>query len=156
MEISEAARETLLRRWPVARLATLDRDGAPHVVPIVFAWQAGRLWSPIDGKRKRARNPRALARVENVLRDPRVSVLLDHYAADWTELWWLRLDGEAEVVGADAPAADSRLAAAAEALRAKYPQYAEVPVFHGRPTALAIRIAAVRSWCVSESALPHP
>jgi hypothetical protein len=40
-------------------------------------------------------------------------------------------------------------------LRAKYPQYAEVPVFLGLPTALAVRVVDARSWCASEDALPR-
>jgi PPOX class probable F420-dependent enzyme len=154
MEIPASAREALLRRWPVARLATLAH-GTPRLLPIVFAWHAERLWSPIDAKRKRGLDPRALARVEDVLRDPRVCVLLDHYEADWSRLWWLRLDGEAEVVSAATPEADPLLAGAAGALRAKYPQYAALPLFLGRPTALAIRIVASRSWCAGAEALPR-
>jgi PPOX class probable F420-dependent enzyme len=155
MQIPASSRETLLRHWPVARLATLDRGSAPRVVPIVFAWHAERIWSPIDAKPKRSGDPRALRRVADVLRDPRVCLLLDHWDADWSRLWWLRLDGEAEVVSAGAAASDRRLEAAAEALRAKYPQYAEVPVFLGRATALAIRVVGERSWCASEAALPR-
>jgi PPOX class probable F420-dependent enzyme len=154
MQISDAARESLLRRWPVARLATLAH-GAPRLVPIVFAWHADRIWSPIDAKPKRRDDPRSLARVEDVRRDPRVCVLLDHYDADWSRLWWLRLDGEAEVVTAETAESDPRLAGAAAALRAKYPQYAEVPVFLGLPTALAVRVVDARSWCASEDALPR-
>jgi PPOX class probable F420-dependent enzyme len=152
MEIPASARESLLRRWPVARLATLAH-GTPRLVPIVFAWHAERIWSPIDAKRKRRGDPRSLARVEDVLRDPRVCVLLDHYEADWSRLWWLRLDGEAEVVSASAAGSDPLLDGAAAALRAKYPQYAEVSMFLGRPTLLAIRVVASRSWCASAEAL---
>jgi PPOX class probable F420-dependent enzyme len=155
MQIPASIRETLLRRWPVAHLATLDRGSAPHVVPIVFAWHAERIWSPIDAKPKRSADPRALRRVADVLRDPRVCVLLDHWDPDWSRLWWLRLDGEAEVVSAGAAECDRRLEGAAEALRGKYPQYAEVPVFLGRATALAIRVVGEQSWCASEAALPR-
>jgi PPOX class probable F420-dependent enzyme len=154
MEIPEAAREVLLRRWPVARLGTLAH-GAPRLVPIVFTWHAGRIWSPIDAKPKRGDDPLSLARVGDVRRDPRVCVLLDHYEADWSRLWWLRLDGDAEVVSADSPGADAGLAGAAQALRAKYPQYAGLPLFLGRPTALAIRIVALRGWCAGPDALPR-
>jgi hypothetical protein len=46
-------------------------------VPIVFARAGGALWSPIDGKLKAGGG---LARVRNIERDPRVALLLDHYA----------------------------------------------------------------------------
>ena len=63
--------------------------------------------------------------------------------------------GEAEVVDAPSAGADASLAGAVGALRAKYPQYADVPLFLGRPTALAIRIVDARGWCASPAALPR-
>ena len=139
MEIPEATRELLLRRWPVARLATLGPEG-PQLVPIVFAWHEERLWMPVDAKPKREGE---LARVRNVRRDPRVGVLLDHYDEDWSQLWWLRLEGVAEVAGAS----DPRLEGAARALRAKYPQYETVELFRDPPTALVVAVEHTRSWC---------
>jgi PPOX class probable F420-dependent enzyme len=138
--------ESALERWPVARLATLRADGRPHLVPVVFARAAGRIWSPVDGKPKRAPGGE-LARVRNVRLDPRVALLLDAYRADWTRLWWLRIDGEAEVVDAGGAGAGADVAAALAALRAKYPQYEHVPVLAGRPTLLAVREHGRASWC---------
>ncbi len=138
--------ERLLEVWPVARLATLGPDGAPALVPVVFAKSAGRLWTPVDGKPKSGRE---LARVANVRRDPRVALLLDQYDADWSGLWWLRIDAVASVVaGAAAPGA----AEAAAALRAKYPQYAHTPLFREGdplPTLLALAPRRITSWAAS-------
>ncbi len=141
MELEREAIERILGEWPVARLATLAPDGRPELVPIVFARSGGALWSPIDGKPKRGGE---LARVRNVRRDSRVSLLLDHYDADWSKLWWLRIQGEAEVVTGDS--AEAR--AAAEALRAKYPQYARgvTPLFAGPPTLIRVRVAKAFGW----------
>jgi PPOX class probable F420-dependent enzyme len=140
--------ERLLERWPVARLATLGEDGAPALVPVVFAASGGRLWLPVDGKPKRGGE---LARVANVRRDPRVALLLDRYEADWSALWWLRIDGAAEIVtGAAAPG----VADAAAALRRKYPQYAATPLFRGgAPLLLAVEPRRITSWAASEAAL---
>ena len=138
MSLSEAECERLLDSWPVARLATLANDGRPHLVPIVFARVGGALWSPIDGKPK---SPGVLARVRNILRDPRVALLLDHYDADWEQLWWLRVDGRASLCGADA--------GAEAALRGKYPQYREVPLFAGEPLLLRIDPERVLTWTTS-------
>jgi len=145
MEIPEVTRELLLRRWPVARLATLGPEG-PQLVPIVFAWHEKRLWTSVDGKPKRDGE---LARVRNVRHDPRVEVLLDHYDGDWSRLWWLRLEGRAEVLGA----ADPRLEGAARALRAKYPQYHSVELFRDPPTSLVVSVERTRSWCAGLEAL---
>jgi PPOX class probable F420-dependent enzyme len=151
VELPHAAREILLRRWPVARLATLGPAGAPRLVPIVFAWHAGRLFSPVDGKPKAGDE---LARLRDVQRDPRVCVLLDGYAGDWSRLWWLRLDGVAEVLRA-AHEGDPLLVAPAEALRAKYPQYRSTPLFRGEPTLLAVRVERARGWCAGPEAIPR-
>jgi PPOX class probable F420-dependent enzyme len=147
MQLTAPLVEALLDAWPVARLATLDRDGRPHAVPIVFARCEGALWSPVDGKPKSGRE---LARVAAIRRDPRVSLLLDHYDADWNRLWWLRVDGEARVVE---PLAVSEVAPVVGALRAKYPQYEEIPVLVEPATLLRVQPASVRSWCAGRDAL---
>ncbi len=145
MELPGPLSERLLDTWPVARLATLGPDGAPHQVPIVFARRGATLYSPVDGKPKRGGE---LARLRNVRRDPRISLLLDHYDDDWTRLWWIRVDAVAQVVGTEGAEA------AVTALRAKYPQYAEVPLFAGPPTLLSIEPLRVSGWCAASAALP--
>ncbi len=149
MEIPADLVERLLDTWPVARLATRGPE-RPHQVPVVFARSAGLLWSPVDAKPKREGE---LARVRHVLAAPAVSLLLDHYHEDWARLWWLRVDGTAGVVRPADPRGDPEVAAAVGRLRAKYPQYREVPVLREPPTLLRIRPDAVRSWCASRSAL---
>ena len=131
----------------MARLATLGRDGAPALVPVVFAACGGRLWIPVDGKPKRGGE---LARVANVRRDPRVALLLDHYAADWSALWWVRIDGAAAVVAGERAAG---VADAAAALRDKYPQYDDTPLFRdAEPTLLAVEPRRITSWAASPAA----
>ena len=150
MRIPADVADALLERWPVARLAALGPGGRPWLVPVVFAPAAGRIWSPVDGKPKRSDEP---ARVRHVRRDPRVSLLLDHYDADWARLWWLRVDAAASVCVAEGPGADPAAPSAVAALRDKYPQYAEVPLFRGAPRLLALAPAATSSWCSSAEAL---
>lgn len=147
MELPDGAIERVLEQWPVAALATAG-DRGPHAVPVVFARAAGALWSPIDGKPKRAGE---LARIRHIRRDPRVSLLFSHYDEDWTRLWWLRADGIAEIRSAAREGDRAEEAAALAALRRKYPQYARVAVIG--PGALLLRIEVVRrrSWCASEA-----
>src|SRR5215210_939155 len=91
-----------------ARLATAGRDGRPHVVPCTFAVLGdATIVSAVDHKPKRTT---ALRRLANIAANPRVAVLADHYADDWTKLWWARADGTAHVV---APDAEPELRAAA-------------------------------------------
>ncbi len=80
---------------PVARLATVRADGAPHVVPLVFVLVGDVIYSAVDAKPKRSAR---LQRLANVASDPRCSLLVDHYEDDWSKLWWVRADGEASVV----------------------------------------------------------
>ena len=103
----------------VARLATADGKGRPHVVPITFAVDADTLYFAVDAKRKRSTD---LQRLRNIAANPAVSVLVDHYEDDWERLWWVRVDGTARVV-ADPAQADSALAL----LAAKYEQYRGTP-----------------------------
>ena len=152
MELPEDAVERVLEHWPVARLATVDADGRPHQVPIVFARIAERIWSPVDGKPKRGGE---LARVRHIRASPDVSLLLDDYAEDWSRLWWLRVDAVASVVEPRDPRADARVSAAVDALQRKYPQYDSVPVLRDPPTLLSLEIGRVQSWCASPEALPR-
>jgi PPOX class probable F420-dependent enzyme len=100
----------------VATLGTVDGEGRPHLVPICFAWAAGdRLVTAVDHKPKRTS---ALARLAHVRAHPAVSVLVDHYSDDWDTLWWVRVDGTATVVDADADLVAP--------LVAKYAPYSEV------------------------------
>jgi PPOX class probable F420-dependent enzyme len=102
----------------VARLATVSADGAPHVVPIVFAVHGQVLFSAVDAKPK---STHALRRLTNIATQPQVAVLADHYAEDWAQLWWARADGLARLTsGAEA---DSALGM----LMARYPQYRAKP-----------------------------
>jgi PPOX class probable F420-dependent enzyme len=83
-----------------AILATIAPDGRPRLVPICFALDVVRpvLYSPLDEKPKDVDNPRLLARVLDIGRDPRVSVLVDRWDEDWSRLGWVRLTGSATLV----------------------------------------------------------
>ncbi len=79
---------------PVARLATVRADGQPRLVPLVFAVDGDDLHSAVDRKPK---STTSLGRLADIAAHPAVSLLVDHYADDWTQLWWARADGLAEV-----------------------------------------------------------
>jgi coenzyme F420-0:L-glutamate ligase / coenzyme F420-1:gamma-L-glutamate ligase len=101
----------------VARLATLDDQQSPHLVPICFALNANVFYSAIDRKPKRVASKR-LARLRNIKKTPQVALLVDHYEEDWTLLWYVLVRGKAKLVSA--PAERKRVL---QSLRAKYPQY---------------------------------
>jgi PPOX class probable F420-dependent enzyme len=100
----------------VARLATADASGRPHLVPIAFAVAGDTVYSAVDAKPKRTRELRRLA---NVRENPAVALLVDHWDEDdWERLWWVRAEGEGRVLAADDPEA----ARAIELLHARYPR----------------------------------
>jgi PPOX class probable F420-dependent enzyme len=79
----------------VLRLATVGGDGQPHVVPCTFVVDdSGRIAIGIDNKPKSSTD---LRRLRNIAENPRVSVIVDHYADDWERLWWARADGLATI-----------------------------------------------------------
>jgi PPOX class probable F420-dependent enzyme len=106
-----------------AVLATITPDGRPRLVPICFAVDPARpvLYTPLDEKPKSVDDVARLARVRDILRDGRVTVLVDRWDEDWTRLAWLRCDGAAFVIEPGASLADR--AGAIVALRDKYAQY---------------------------------
>jgi PPOX class probable F420-dependent enzyme len=101
---------------PVARLATLRPDGSPRLVPVTFAAVGELLCFAVD--EVKPKRDRRLARLADIARDPRVALLVDHYDADWSALWWIRVDGHA-AAHPDGPLRERAL----DALAAKYPPY---------------------------------
>lgn len=127
----EEARTTFLRQ-PHAILATADASGVPHLVPVVFAAVGDGLALVVDRKPKRTTN---LKRLRNIEANPHVSLLAEHYAADWSTLWWVRADGTARV----GPLTPEVLAA----FQAKYPQHRAEPP---QGPAVAVAVAKWSGW----------
>jgi PPOX class probable F420-dependent enzyme len=119
----------------VARLATTDPDGRPHLVPIVFALEGDTLYSPVDRKPKRSSK---LRRIENARVRPDVTILVDHYEEDWGRLWWIRLRGRARVLEQG-----EERERALMLLSGKYPQYRSEPP---NGPVLAVDVTEVREW----------
>jgi PPOX class probable F420-dependent enzyme len=119
----------------VARLATTDPDGRPHLVPIVFAVDGDTLYTAVDRKPKRSRT---LRRIENARARPDVTILVDRYDEDWSRLWWIRLRGRARVLDAG----DERQRAL-QLLAEKYPQYEDEPP---DGPVLAVDVTETRAW----------
>ena len=135
MDEQEAARVAAAR---VGRLATVRPDGTPHVVPVVFALVGGTVVTAVDAKPKRTHD---LQRLRNLERQPACSLLVDAYDEDWSQLWWVRLDGVARVVR-DEPERSEHVAALVD----KYGQYrsAQPP-----GPVVVVEVRATTSWSAS-------
>lgn len=123
---------------PVARLATIRLDGAPHLVPVTFAILEDTIWFLVDGKPKRSRE---LQRLANIEAEGRVSLLVDHYEDAWSALWWVRADGRARVITDPEAWRDALVA-----LTRKYAPYASEPP---SGPAVEIQIQRWRWWAAS-------
>ncbi|MFZ5782660.1 MAG: TIGR03668 family PPOX class F420-dependent oxidoreductase [Pseudomonadota bacterium] len=122
----------------VARLATADRQGTPHVVPVCFALAEDRLYITIDGKPKRRHGP-PLKRLRNIAENPRTAIVFDRYDEDWRRLGWVMLQGWAEVLESG-PEHDH----AQSLLRLRYPQLAAMQI--AELPVIAIHVEKVASW----------
>lgn len=122
----------------VARLATVNERGVPHLVPVTFALVDEEVVFAVDQKPK---SDTRLRRLRNIDANPAVSFLVDAYDDDWSQLWWVRADATASIVhGTD------RRAELVTALRAKYPQYERQPP---TGTVVSSRVSAWRGWCAT-------
>ena len=130
--------ETLrfIQKQRVARLATADAQGRPHVMPVCFAYLDGSFYSVVDEKPKRSLR---LKRLRNIEENPSVALVLDEYSEEWSRLAWVLVLGTAAVVEGGA----ERTRAIA-ALRDKYGQYRSMAL-EERPL-IRIRPDRITSW----------
>lgn len=121
----------------VGHLATADRLGAPHVVPVCYAVSGASLYITVDEKPKRRDIP--LKRLRNIAENPAIAVVVDRYDEDWTQLGWVMLRGRGEILRAGA-----EHEAAQALLRARYPQLAAMTL--APLPVIALRIGRATSW----------
>ena len=136
LELSPAV-HAFVEAQPVARLATVDPAGAPHIVPICFVLLGGRCYSVVDEKPKRHAR---LQRLRNIEAQHAATLLCDIYSDDWERLAWAMLRCHADVLAEDREGYEAAL----DALRAKYPQYRSMAL-DGRPL-VALTPLRVSSW----------
>lgn len=141
------AREKLfLEARRVGHLATADRAGEPHVVPVCYVVTETAAYITIDEKPKQGDVTR-MKRLRNIAANPMVALAVDRYDEDWSRLGWVMLRGAAEILtgGAEHTAAQALL-------RARYPQYRamhleDLPV-------IAIRVARISGWGALDDLAP--
>ena len=120
LEALSEDRAAWLARAPIGHLATSNEAGAPHVIPVCYAFDGANLYSILDQKPKRAPHTR-LRRVRNIQANPQVALVVDHYEEDWQRLGYILVVGRAELLlPGDEHGAALRL------LREKYHQYRDM------------------------------
>jgi PPOX class probable F420-dependent enzyme len=133
--VDETTARRRLTEAAVGRLATVTPEGRPHLVPCCYAVEGDWIYTAVDGKPK---STLALRRLENIRAHPAVALLVDAYDEDWSDLWWVRVDGTAEI-----RESGSGRTRALSLLATKYRQYRETsppgPV-------IAVAVTGWRSW----------
>ena len=128
----------LIRSARVAHLATSDKSGQPHVIPICFVCDGKVFYSPIDEKPKRAA-PTKLKRLKNIRENPNAALVIDHYDEDWRKLGYILIFGKARILQSG-----EKHRGAVKLLRQKYRQYRSMAI-HERPM-IAITAKRIISW----------
>ena len=111
------AQDRYLRSARSGRLATADAKGQPYVIPVCYVFDGEVIYSVLDAKPK-STPLRQLRRVRNILANPQVSLVVDHYEEDWSRLRYVLVLGEAGLLEGG-----EEWARAIAMLREKYPQY---------------------------------
>jgi len=134
--LTDAAR-AFCERSRVARLATADARGVPHLVPVCYAILGESLYITVDEKPKRTDMP--LKRLRNIAENPEIAVTVDRWDEDWRRLAWVMLRGRADVLtdGAEHDRAQARL-------RERYPQYRDMDL--APLPVIAMRITRATAW----------
>jgi PPOX class probable F420-dependent enzyme len=130
-----------VQRQRVGRLATADAEGRPHVVPVCYAFDGARFYTPLDEKPKRVAATQ-LKRVRNITARPEVSLVIDRYDDDWSQLAYVQVAATAEMLEPN----DEGYATAVELLRERYSQYRAMALEQSQ--IIALIPAVVVSWRV--------
>jgi PPOX class probable F420-dependent enzyme len=131
---------TLLNSYRRGHLATADAAAAPHLIPICFVYDRHTIYSAIDHKPKRMTGYR-MKRVRNMLENPQVAFLVDHYDENWQQLSYVMIRGQAHILEAG-----DEWQRALSLLEAKYPQYRQRQLAHSTGLVIKIVPESVNQW----------
>lgn len=123
----------------MGHLATADETAAPYLVPVCYAFDGDRFYTPLDEKPKRVSDVE-LRRVRNILASDRVALLVDRYDDDWSRLGYVLVRGRAALLSPGMGGHDAALTL----LRDRYPQYRSMRL-EERPV-IVITTERVVSW----------
>ena len=126
----------------IARLATADDAGRPHVIPVCFAFDGTAIYIILDQKPKSVALTR-LRRVRNIRSNPQAALVVDHYDEDWQALRYVLVSCRAELLAGN----EEEAARAVTLLRGKYRQYRDMAL-DGNPV---IKLTPLRftAWSFS-------
>jgi len=130
----------------VARLATADANGEPHVVPVCYACHGGNFYFVIDEKPKSSRT--GLKRLRNLRENPQVALIIDHYSDDWSALAYLLVRGTATLVENEV-----EYTTVLAELRRRYPPYIAMELCFASHPMVRITPQRRHAWAASGSSV---
>ncbi|HXG03882.1 MAG TPA: pyridoxamine 5'-phosphate oxidase family protein [Candidatus Binatia bacterium] len=117
----------------VVRLATVSRDGRPHVVPVCHAVEGDQVYIGTDRSGQKVRNIRATGRA---------ALVADHYVDSWKGLRGVSVSGRADLF-TRGPVFERGV----RALYRKYPHYPRVAALEpGDSAIIRVKVERVMSW----------
>jgi PPOX class probable F420-dependent enzyme len=127
--INDTYLKTVIDKAKVARLATVDSECKPYLIPVVFVFDNDCYFIPIDEKTKRSK-PENLKRIKNTQQNPNVALLIDEYDEDWRKLYFIMIQREASIIGGKELGQNEQvlLEKAHKLLSGKYVQYQEIGI----------------------------
>jgi PPOX class probable F420-dependent enzyme len=123
----------IIERERVCRVATVNADGMPHLVPVCSTLAEGKIYfgSSPDGRK-----------VKNLEANPSCTVTVDLYAEDWGSLKGVMVQGRAALI-----AKGPRFRRARALLYRKYPQYETDAALDEKDSVIVeVTPTAVFSW----------
>jgi PPOX class probable F420-dependent enzyme len=131
---------SLLKMHRFGHLATADKLGAPHMVPVCFAYDGHAVYSAIDHKPKR-RAGYSMKRIRNIVENPSVAFLVHHYDEDWRQLYYVMIRGPAAILESG-----HERDRAFDLLEEKYDQYRQRRLSGGGGLVIKIAPQRVTRW----------
>jgi len=143
--MTDAETTTFLERSRIANLATLGRDGTPHLVAMWYGLIDGEIWFETKAKSQKAVNLR---------RDPRLTVLIED-GHTYDALRGVSIEGHAEIVD-DAESISKVGISVWERYTGPYSEEVKPLVDQMMNKRIAVRVAVdrVRSWDHRKLGLP--
>ena len=135
---SNEERDGFLAEQRVCRLGSVNADGSPHVTPIWYCWDGQAIWFYSIMKSQRW---------TNVVRDPRVSAVVDAGEAEYFQLRGVEIIGAVEQVGEQprVGTGNPELEVPEQLFGARY-LGGEMTGYDGRHAWLRVRPTKIVSW----------
>ena len=132
--------EQFINAHLVARLATAGNDKQPHLIPFCYAYDGRHFYFVVDQKPKR-QTGKPLKRIQNMLENPQVALVIDDYSDDWSQLAYVMVRGTSALVEDEAEY-DRSLALTPRAISA----VSEMELIFGHNSMVRITPKKVNAW----------